>query len=73
MHYVDKVSSDLTFYICNKVTSKSRSTLSLRHTGSHISEVLQESEALKERVKLLQLQNEQEKADAAQAKEELCR
>ncbi|XP_072251058.1 centrosomal protein of 162 kDa isoform X2 [Leuresthes tenuis] len=42
-------------------------------TGSHISEVLQEREALQERVKLLQLQNEQDKADAAQAKEELCR
>ncbi|KAK5606305.1 hypothetical protein CRENBAI_023697 [Crenichthys baileyi] len=46
-------------------------------TGSHISEVLQENEALKERLELLQLQNEQEKeelkASAVQAKEELCR
>uniref|UniRef100_A0AAQ6A8C3 Centrosomal protein of 162 kDa n=1 Tax=Amphiprion ocellaris TaxID=80972 RepID=A0AAQ6A8C3_AMPOC len=46
-------------------------------TGSHISEVLQENEALKQRVELLELQGEQErealKADAVQAKEELCR
>uniref|UniRef100_A0A3B5A8C2 Centrosomal protein of 162 kDa n=1 Tax=Stegastes partitus TaxID=144197 RepID=A0A3B5A8C2_9TELE len=44
-------------------------------TGSHISEVLQENEALKRRVELLELQTEQEKealkADAVQAKEEL--
>ncbi|XP_071325568.1 centrosomal protein of 162 kDa isoform X2 [Trachinotus anak] len=46
-------------------------------TGSHISEVLQENEALTQRLELLQLKSEQEKealkADAAQAKEELCR
>ncbi|MEQ2291201.1 hypothetical protein AMECASPLE_011011, partial [Ameca splendens] len=46
-------------------------------TGSHISEVLQENEALRQHVELLQLQNEQEteelKANAVQAKEELCR
>ncbi|XP_040901329.1 centrosomal protein of 162 kDa isoform X2 [Toxotes jaculatrix] len=45
--------------------------------GSHISEVLQESEALRQRLELLQLQSEQEKealkAEAAQAKKELCR
>ncbi|MEQ2218424.1 hypothetical protein XENOCAPTIV_003037, partial [Xenoophorus captivus] len=39
--------------------------------------VLQENEALRQRVELLQLQNEQEteelKANAVQAKEELCR
>lgn len=46
-------------------------------TGSHISEVLQENEALRQRVELLQLQAEKEKealqADATQAKEALCR
>ncbi|XP_059194596.1 centrosomal protein of 162 kDa [Centropristis striata] len=46
-------------------------------TGSHISEVQQENEALKQRLKLLELQTEQErealKAEAVQAKEELCR
>ncbi|XP_056290108.1 centrosomal protein of 162 kDa isoform X1 [Pseudoliparis swirei] len=46
-------------------------------TGSHISEVVQENEALKRRVELLQLQNEQERealtSDALRAKEELCR
>ncbi|KAM4580443.1 centrosomal protein of 162 kDa isoform 2-T2 [Odontesthes bonariensis] len=42
-------------------------------TGNHISEVLQESEALRQRVELLQLQKEQAEAAAAQAKEELCR
>lgn len=46
-------------------------------TGSHISEVLQENEALKQRLELLELQSEQDqealKADAAQAREELCR
>ncbi|XP_028280595.1 centrosomal protein of 162 kDa isoform X2 [Parambassis ranga] len=46
-------------------------------TGSHISEVLQENEAMRQRVELLQLQAEKEKetlqADATQAKEELCR
>ena len=46
-------------------------------TGSHISEVLQENEALKQQLEQLQLQREQDKealkADAEQAKEELCR
>lgn len=46
-------------------------------TGSHISEVLQENEALKQRLELLELQSEQDKealkADAVQAREELCR
>ncbi|XP_034553537.1 centrosomal protein of 162 kDa isoform X2 [Notolabrus celidotus] len=46
-------------------------------TGSHISEVLQENEDLKRDLELLQLQSEREKeammADAAQAREELCR
>ncbi|XP_044063040.1 centrosomal protein of 162 kDa isoform X2 [Siniperca chuatsi] len=46
-------------------------------TGSHISEVLQENEALKQRLELLELQREQDrealKADAVQAEEELCR
>ncbi|XP_018521252.1 centrosomal protein of 162 kDa isoform X3 [Lates calcarifer] len=45
--------------------------------GSHISEVLRENEALRERVELFELHSEQEKealkAEAAQAKEELCR
>ncbi|XP_060937685.1 centrosomal protein of 162 kDa [Limanda limanda] len=45
--------------------------------GSHISEVLQENQALTQRVELLELQAEQEKeelkADAVQAKEELRR
>uniref|UniRef100_A0A3Q1I441 Centrosomal protein of 162 kDa n=1 Tax=Acanthochromis polyacanthus TaxID=80966 RepID=A0A3Q1I441_9TELE len=49
----------------------------VQETRSHISEVLQENEALKQRVELLELQGEQEKealkADAVQAKEELCR
>ncbi|XP_034384986.1 centrosomal protein of 162 kDa isoform X2 [Cyclopterus lumpus] len=46
-------------------------------TGSHISEVVQENEALKQRVERLQLQGEQERealrSDALQAKQELCR
>ncbi|XP_076593751.1 centrosomal protein of 162 kDa isoform X3 [Chaetodon auriga] len=46
-------------------------------TGSHISEVLQENEALKQHVELLELQSQQDKealkADAVHAKEELCR
>ncbi|XP_030580549.1 centrosomal protein of 162 kDa isoform X2 [Archocentrus centrarchus] len=46
-------------------------------TGSHISEVLQENEALKQKVELLQQHSEQEKealkADAARAEQELCR
>ncbi|XP_056237746.1 centrosomal protein of 162 kDa isoform X1 [Seriola aureovittata] len=46
-------------------------------SGSHISEVLQENEALRRRLELLQLQTEQEKealkAEAVQTKEELCR
>ncbi|XP_047453612.1 centrosomal protein of 162 kDa isoform X2 [Mugil cephalus] len=46
-------------------------------TGSHISEVLLENEALKQHVELLQLQSDREqealKAEAAEAKEELCR
>ncbi|XP_061571315.1 centrosomal protein of 162 kDa isoform X1 [Cololabis saira] len=46
-------------------------------SGSHISEVLQENEALQQRVELLLLQGEQEKealrAEALQAQEELCR
>ncbi|XP_042346714.1 centrosomal protein of 162 kDa isoform X2 [Plectropomus leopardus] len=46
-------------------------------TGSHISEVVQENEALKERLELLELHSEQERhalrADAQQAREELCR
>ncbi|KAL7394319.1 hypothetical protein ABVT39_024209 [Epinephelus coioides] len=46
-------------------------------TGSHISEVQQENEALKQRLELLELHSEQErdalKADAQQAREELCR
>lgn len=46
-------------------------------TGSHISEVLQENEALKQRLDLLELQSEQDKealrADAVQAVKELCR
>uniref|UniRef100_A0A8C2Z068 Centrosomal protein of 162 kDa n=1 Tax=Cyclopterus lumpus TaxID=8103 RepID=A0A8C2Z068_CYCLU len=44
-------------------------------TGSHISEVVQENEALKQRVERLQLQGEQERealrSDALQAKQEL--
>ncbi len=46
-------------------------------TGTHISEVLQENEALKQHVERLKLQSEQEKealkADAAQAREERSR
>ncbi|XP_035862158.1 centrosomal protein of 162 kDa isoform X3 [Sander lucioperca] len=46
-------------------------------TGSHISEVLQENEALKQRLELLELRSEQQrealKADAVHATEELCR
>lgn len=46
-------------------------------TGSHISEVLQENEALKKQVERVLLQSEQEqealKADAAQAKQQLSR
>lgn len=46
-------------------------------TGSHISEVLQENEALKQHLEMLELQSEQDKealkAEAAQAKEELFR
>ncbi|KAM7420107.1 hypothetical protein PAMA_014693 [Pampus argenteus] len=46
-------------------------------TGSHISEVLQENETLRERLELLELHTEQEKeaikSDAVQAEEELCR
>ncbi|KAM9425776.1 centrosomal protein of 162 kDa [Pholidichthys leucotaenia] len=42
-------------------------------SGSHISEVLQENEALKQRVELLQQQSEQEKTDATSAKRELWR
>ncbi|XP_070822577.1 centrosomal protein of 162 kDa isoform X5 [Chaetodon trifascialis] len=46
-------------------------------TGSHISEVLQENEALKQHVEVLELQSQQDKealkADAVHAKEELCR
>ncbi|KAK9513209.1 hypothetical protein VZT92_026761 [Zoarces viviparus] len=46
-------------------------------TGSHISEVLQENEALKRRVERLQLHSEQEReafsSDAERAKQELCR
>ncbi|KAL6108660.1 cep162 [Pungitius sinensis] len=46
-------------------------------TGSHISEVMQENEALRQHVEWLQLQSEQEKeslrADYERAKEELCR
>ncbi|XP_037309035.2 centrosomal protein of 162 kDa isoform X5 [Pungitius pungitius] len=46
-------------------------------TGSHISEVVQENEALRQHVEWLQLQSEQEKealrADYERAKEELCR
>ncbi|XP_041844529.1 centrosomal protein of 162 kDa [Melanotaenia boesemani] len=46
-------------------------------TGSHISEVLQENEALKQRVDLLQLQREEEKealkAEAVKAEEDLSR
>ncbi|KAM4567596.1 centrosomal protein of 162 kDa isoform 2-T2 [Fundulus diaphanus] len=46
-------------------------------SGSHISEVLQENEALRQRVELLQLHSEQEKEElktsAAQAQEELRR
>ncbi|XP_030014331.1 centrosomal protein of 162 kDa isoform X2 [Sphaeramia orbicularis] len=46
-------------------------------TGSHISEVLQENEALKQHLETLQLQTEQEKqtlkADVIQAQDELCR
>lgn len=45
--------------------------------GSHISEVLQENEALRERVEQLQLQSEKDQeelqARAAQAEEELSR
>ncbi|XP_026228941.1 centrosomal protein of 162 kDa-like isoform X2 [Anabas testudineus] len=45
--------------------------------GSHISEVLQENETLRQRLELLQVQSEQErealKAEAARAKEELHR
>ncbi|XP_054477409.1 centrosomal protein of 162 kDa isoform X2 [Anoplopoma fimbria] len=45
--------------------------------GSHISEVVQENEVLKQRVELLHLQSEQEReelrSEAEQAKEELCR
>ncbi|XP_071390914.1 centrosomal protein of 162 kDa, partial [Centroberyx affinis] len=46
-------------------------------TGSHITEVLQENEALRRRLELLELQNEQEKealkVSAAQARDELGR
>ncbi|KAM9352865.1 centrosomal protein of 162 kDa [Symphorus nematophorus] len=46
-------------------------------TGSHISEVLQENEALKRQLEQLELQSEQDKealkADTEQAKQELCR
>lgn len=46
-------------------------------TGSHITEVLQENEALRQRLESLELQSEQEraasKADAAHTREELCR
>ncbi|XP_054638093.1 centrosomal protein of 162 kDa isoform X2 [Dunckerocampus dactyliophorus] len=46
-------------------------------TGSHISEVLQENEALRERLKRLELNDEREKealkSDVVKAKEELCR
>ncbi|XP_073342549.1 centrosomal protein of 162 kDa [Pagrus major] len=46
-------------------------------TGSHISEVQQENEALKQQLELLELQSEQDKealkADATEAKEELSR
>uniref|UniRef100_A0A3B4YJX8 Centrosomal protein of 162 kDa n=1 Tax=Seriola lalandi dorsalis TaxID=1841481 RepID=A0A3B4YJX8_SERLL len=46
-------------------------------SGSHISEVLQENEALRRRLELLQLQTEQEKealkAEAVQTKEELLK
>lgn len=46
-------------------------------TGSHITEVLQENEALKQRLESLELQSEREKealkADAAQTREELGR
>lgn len=46
-------------------------------TGSHISEVLQENEALKQHLELLELQSEQDKealkADSVRAKEELSR
>ncbi|XP_028436995.1 centrosomal protein of 162 kDa isoform X2 [Perca flavescens] len=46
-------------------------------TGSHISEVLQENEALKQRLELLELRSEQQrealKVDAERATEELCR
>ncbi|XP_044215728.1 centrosomal protein of 162 kDa isoform X1 [Thunnus albacares] len=46
-------------------------------TGSHISEVLQENEALRERLEQLELHSEQEKeslkSDVVQAEEELCR
>ncbi|XP_039662293.1 centrosomal protein of 162 kDa isoform X2 [Perca fluviatilis] len=46
-------------------------------TGSHISEVLQENEALKQRLELLELRSEQQrealKPDAERATKELCR
>nr|XP_057909982.1 centrosomal protein of 162 kDa isoform X2 [Doryrhamphus excisus] len=46
-------------------------------TGSHISEVLQENEALREHLKRFELNNEREKeelkSDVVKAKEELCR
>ncbi|KAM9847014.1 centrosomal protein of 162 kDa [Aulostomus maculatus] len=46
-------------------------------TGSHISEVLQEKEALMERFRLLEIHSEQEKealkSDAVEAKREVCR
>ncbi|XP_019735642.1 centrosomal protein of 162 kDa isoform X2 [Hippocampus comes] len=46
-------------------------------TGSHITEVLKENDALRERLKQLELHNEQQKealtCDVVQAKEELCR
>lgn len=40
---------------------------------SHISDVMQENEALKERLQLLELRSEQEKEAVAQAREELLR
>lgn len=46
-------------------------------TGSHISEVQQENEALKQQLEMLELQSKQDKealkVDATQAKEELSR
>ncbi|KAG7235959.1 hypothetical protein INR49_001706, partial [Caranx melampygus] len=49
----------------------------VKHTWRHISEVQQENEALQQHLEQLQLQTDQDKealkAEAAQAKEELCR